>query len=87
MKTKICVLVMGLVALLLSAPAFAFHCPKEMKAIDAALEKSSQLSESQLSKVRELRAEGERLHKAGNHQASLDTLAKASAILKLAPEY
>lgn len=87
MNTKIGVLAMGLVALLLSAPAFAFHCPKDMKAIDAALEKDPQLSESQLATVKELRAEGERLHEAGNHQASVDTLAKALDILDVTPGY
>lgn len=87
MNTKTGILAMGLVALLLSAPAFAFHCPKDMKAIDAALEKNPQLSESQLATVKELRAEGERLHVAGNHQAAVDTLAKALDILNITPGY
>ncbi len=65
-----------------SSPAFAGGCPKDMKAIDAALAKSPTLSAAQMSKVKALRAEGETLHKAGgSHKASLDKLGEAMAIL------
>lgn len=73
-------LVAGLLA---AAPAFAFHCPNEMAAIDAALAKSPQLSAKELADVKKFRAEGEALHGAGKHQESLDTLAKAKKILKI----
>jgi hypothetical protein len=63
-----------------SGSAFAFHCPKDMKAIDAALTKAK-LTEAQLAEVKKYRAEGEALHKAGKHQESVDTLAKAKKIL------
>jgi len=66
---------------LASGSAFAFHCPKDMKAIDAALAKNPKLSAEQLKEVKEYRAEGETLHKAGKHQESIDTLAKARKIL------
>ena len=66
-----------------SASAFAFHCPKDMKEIDAALAKKPKLSEAQMKDVTKLRADGEALHKAGKHQESVDTLAKAKAILGL----
>lgn len=66
------------------APAFAFHCPKDMAAIDAALAKKPNLSAAQMAKVTELRAKGEAEHKAGNHQASVDHLAEAMAILGIA---
>ena len=68
---------------LLSASALAFHCPQDMKKIDEALAANPQLSASQLAEVKKLRAEGEALHKAGKHQESVDTLAKAMAILKI----
>jgi hypothetical protein len=71
------------VLVLLSASAFAFHCPQEMKKIDDALAANPKLSASQLAEVKKLRAEGEALHKAGKHQESLDTLGKAEAILKI----
>ena len=61
--------------------AFAFHCPAEMKKIDDALAKNPPLSASQMDEVKKYRAEGEALHRAGKHQESLDTLAKAEKIL------
>jgi hypothetical protein len=66
-----------------SGTALAMHCPKDMKEIDAALAKSPKLSASQMADVKKLRAEGETLHKAGKHQESVDTLAKAKGILGL----
>jgi len=66
-----------------SGSALAFHCPKDMKQIDDALAKHPKLSASQMSEVRALRAKGEAEHKAGKHQASVDDLAKAKAILGL----
>jgi hypothetical protein len=66
-----------------SGTAFAFHCPKDMAQIDAALAKNPKLSPAQMKEVKELRAKGEAEHKAGNHQASLDDLAKAKQILGL----
>ena len=68
-------------ALFASGTAFAFHCPKDMKAIDAALAKNPKLSAEQMAEVKKQRAEGEALHKAGKHQESVDTLAKAMKTL------
>ena len=64
-----------------SGAVLAFHCPADMKKIDAALEKKSALSAEQVNEVKKLRADGEVLHKAGKHQESVDTLAKAMKIL------
>ncbi len=74
-------LLAGLLAMGVSSVAFAFHCPADMKKIDEALAQNPQLSSEQMSEVTALRAEGEELHKAGKHQESVDTLAKAMAIL------
>lgn len=63
-----------------SGAALAFHCPADMKAIDAAMSKAK-LDDKQMGEVKKLRAEGETLHKAGKHQESIDTLAKAKKIL------
>ena len=68
---------------LASAAAFAFHCPADMKKIDEALAKSPKLSAEQLAEVKKQRADGEALHKAGKHQDSVDTLAKAMKILDI----
>ena len=63
-----------------SASALAFHCPADMKAIDAALP-TAKLTAAQLAEVKKQRADGEALHKAGKHQESVDTLAKAMKTL------
>jgi len=63
-----------------SAPALAFHCPADVKAIDNALSKSS-LSAAQKTEVMKLRDKGEAQHKAGNHQDSVNTLAEAMRII------
>ena len=65
---------------LASSAAFASSCPKEMKAIDAALP-NAKLSSAQMSEVKKLRAEGEELHKAGKHPESMAALGKAKGIL------
>ena len=67
--------------LLASFTAFAFHCPVDMKKIDEALAKNPKLTEAQMTEVKKLRADGEAAHKAGKHQDSVDTLAKAMKIL------
>ena len=66
-----------------SATAFAFHCPADMKKIDEALAKNPQMSADEMASVKKWRAEGEELHKAGKHQDSVDTLAKAMKALKI----
>jgi hypothetical protein len=65
---------------LLSAPAVAFHCPKDIKAIDTA-SGNAQLSAANEAKVKQLRDEGEALHTAGQHKEAVDKLAEAMRIL------
>jgi hypothetical protein len=64
----------------LSGSAFAGQCPVNMKAIDDALPKAK-LTAAQLEEVKKLRAEGEKLHQAGNHPASMEALTRAKKIL------
>ena len=78
MKTVFRSLAFALV--LVAMPAFAFQCPKDMKAIDAAMG-SAKLSKEQMAEVKKLRADGEALHKSGKHAESVETLGKAKAIL------
>ena len=68
---------------LASGAAFAFHCPADMKKIDEALAKNPKLTDAQLAEVKKQRADGEALHKAGKHQDSVDTLAKAMKTLDI----
>ncbi|HEY8554204.1 MAG TPA: hypothetical protein VIL43_06675 [Burkholderiales bacterium] len=74
-------LALGAALALASGTALAFHCPKDMQEIDAALAANPKLTEAQLAEVKQLRARGEELHKAGKHQESIDTLARAKKIL------
>jgi len=75
-------MMVGAVLTVLSFGALANHCPLDMQQIDAALQKgSTQLSAEQLAEVKKLRAEGEALHKAGNHAESVEKLGKAKQIL------
>ena len=71
--------------ILFASAAFAFHCPADMKKIDDAMAKNPKLTEAQMTDVKKYRAEGETLHKAGKHQESVNTLAKAMAILNIKP--
>ncbi|MCP5432905.1 MAG: hypothetical protein H6923_06510 [Alphaproteobacteria bacterium] len=66
-----------------AVPAFAMHCPMDMKQIDEALAKGTSLSETDLEKVKALRAEGEKLHKEGKHADSVKALGEAKAMLGL----
>lgn len=81
MKTRL--VTVAAAALFAAGTAFAFHCPQDMKKIDDALAKNPTLTAEQMAEVKKYRAEGEALHKAGKHQESIDTLAKAMKILNI----
>lgn len=61
--------------------ALAHNCPNEMKAIDAKLAMNPKLSDADMTKVKQLRAEGEAEHKAGKHDDSMKSLGEAKKIL------
>ena len=73
--------VLGAVLAAFSGFAVAASCPKDMKQIDAKLATNPMLSEAQMSEVKQLRKEGEDLHKAGKHKESVEKLHRAKAIL------
>ena len=75
--------ILGLLLALSMGSAFAHGCPGEMKAIDAKLPSSAALGEAQISKVKDLRAKGEQLHKEGKHSDSMAALSEAKKILGL----
>ena len=58
----------------------AHNCPNEMKAIDAKMSMAN-LSPADTTKVKVLREEGEKQHKAGNHGESMKALGEAKKIL------
>ncbi len=73
-------LVLGSVIMMFAAAAFAHGCPGEMRAIDAKLPTAT-LPAADLSKVKALREEGEKLHKEGKHSESMKALAEAKKLL------
>lgn len=70
-----------LAAAVVSTPLWAMHCPMDMAKIDKQLETNPPSDPATLEKVKELRAEGEQLHKAGDHTQSLQVLEQAQALL------
>jgi hypothetical protein len=78
---KIRSLIVATALALASSMAVAGECPKHMKAIDAALAKNPKLTDQQMSQVKQLRADGEKLHKEGKHADSMAALTKAEKIL------
>ena len=67
----------------MASPAFAASCPLQMKAIDAALAGNPSISSEMMTKVKELRTQGAKQHKNGQHAASLKSLEEAKTILGL----
>ena len=61
--------------------ALAHNCPNEMKAIDAKLATNPKLSDGDMAKVKQLRADGEAAHKSGKHDDSMKSLGEAKKIL------
>jgi hypothetical protein len=66
------------IAVLVATPALAFHCPKDVKAIDAAMTKMGAKAPAN---VKALRDEGDALHKAGKHKEAVGKLSEAMRVL------
>jgi capsule polysaccharide export protein KpsE/RkpR len=64
-----------------SSLAFAHNCPNEMKAIDAKLSSTKDVSAENMTKIKALRADGEKLHKEGKHTESMKALGEAKKML------
>jgi hypothetical protein len=73
--------IMFLAAALISLPLWAMHCPQDMAKIDELLQSDPPSDPAVLAKVKELRAEGETLHKAGDHTESVKVLGEALDLL------
>lgn len=72
---------LGVLLMLMAMPALAYHCPMDMKKIDAALAANPTLDAAKMAEVKKLRAEGEAFHQAGKHAESVAALGKAMKIL------
>lgn len=70
-----------LAAALISLPLWAMHCPQDMAKIDEMLQNDPPSDPEVVAKVKELRAEGEALHKAGDHAESTRLLGEALDLL------
>ena len=66
--------------MLFAAPAFAFYCPNQGKAIDHALSTAG-LSADQKAEVKKLRDAGMALHGSGDHTGAVKSLAAAARII------
>ncbi|WP_137888378.1 hypothetical protein [Pseudomonas sp. 2FE] len=75
-------LALFLAATLLSTPLWAMHCPQDMAQIDAFLKSAPPADPEVLAQVQKLRAEGEALHKAGDHSQSVKVLGEALDLLQ-----
>ena len=73
-------LVLGSMMMFFAAVASAHGCPGEMRAIDAKVP-TANLPAADMSKVKALREEGEKLHKEGKHTESMKALAEAKKLL------
>ena len=73
-------LVLGSMMMFFAAMASAHGCPVDMRAIDAKVP-TANLSAADMSKVKALREEGEKLHKEGKHTESMKALAEAKKLL------
>ena len=78
-------LVAAAVVVGMTSPAFAKHCPKDVKIIDEALPKATGLTEMQMTEVKALHDKGDALHKSGNHGESIKVLHEATKILGVEP--
>ncbi|MGB4073566.1 hypothetical protein [Pseudomonas sp.] len=67
---------------LLSTSLWAMHCPADMAKIDERLKTDPPGDATVLAQVKQLRAEGEALHKAGNHSQSVKVLGEALQLLE-----
>ncbi len=66
---------------LVATPVFAGQCPRLMRQIDAALAYDPEVAAKVLTRVRELRDQGETLHTSGTHGQSIAVLNEAKGLL------
>lgn len=75
-------IVMGVIVMSAVTMASAHGCPGELRAIDAKVSTTTSAT-ADMSRVKALREEGEKLHKEGKHTESMKVLAEAKKLLGL----
>ncbi|MEH6389726.1 MAG: hypothetical protein V7772_17850 [Pseudomonas profundi] len=71
-------------AAVFSFPVLAMHCPKDMARIDAMLQNNPPNDIEVRERVAKLRAKGEDLHNAGEHEGAVEVLGEALGLLESA---
>ncbi len=77
---KVAALTAAVALMLFAAPASAFHCPLDAKAIDNGLAKAA-ISADAKAEAKQLRDEGEALHNAGDHKGAIDKFSTAMCVI------
>jgi hypothetical protein len=80
LETSMKQLLIGSLVMFFATTASAHGCPGEMRTIDAKVP-TTVLPAAEMSKVKALREEGEKLHKEGKHSESMKALAEAKKLL------
>jgi hypothetical protein len=78
-KTRTALFTTALVTAL-SVPALAYQCESFITLIDQKMA-DQDLSNEQMAELKRLRDEGQKLHEQGQHEASMEALAKAERML------
>ena len=73
--------VVGAVLVAVAGPAYAFQCPGLVAKIDKSLA-GADISAAQLAEIKQLRDDGEAMHKAGNHGDAVEVLNEVLARLE-----
>ena len=85
MKRILVVAAAAAVAVAMTSPAFAKHCPKDAKIVEQAMSKATGLNKMQMTEVKALHDKGVALHKSGKHAESIKALHAATKILGVKP--
>jgi hypothetical protein len=80
LETSMKQLLISSLVMFFATTASAHGCPGEMRTIDAKVT-TAKLPAAEMSKVKALRDEGEKLHKEGKHAESMKALAEAKKLL------
>ncbi len=79
------IFVAAAVVVAMTSPAFAKHCPRDVKIIDQSLSKATGLNKMQMKGAMSLRDMGASLHKRGRHGESIKVLHQAAKLLGVEP--
>ncbi len=79
------IFVAAAVVVAMTSPAFAKHCPRDVKIIDQSLSKAMGLNNMQMAEVKALRDKGAAYHKRGSHGEAIKALQEATKILGVEP--